>query len=199
MNFMDIITQTTAIYKDIEINASEEIQVKKDQTIEIGIQQNIMRNRLIYTQIRLLIKLLLSDMDNINDFDSITEERRNEIIDRANFLRDVYNYDKKGKDYFFKFLIDQIYSVKRSNLYIDKSNSNLLNRKEKIALIIETIDPDFDIYKLYFDLYNNYKKEEQIIFNIIEKEYGKMVKQLILMEKLYIKRFGIDKEFSNKK
>lgn len=205
MNFVDMITQITAIYKDIEINEVEDIQKEESQIIEIGIQQNIMKNRLMYTQIRLLIKLLLTDMDNIKDFNSITDERRNEIIDRANFLKDAYSFDARGNDYFFKFLIDQIYSVKRSNLYINKLNLNLLNRKEKIALIIEAIDPNFEMYKFYLNVHKFYKEEngnqeileeEKIIFNTIENEYGKITKKLIIMEKLYIQRFGMNEEIS---
>lgn len=194
MNITGIPNQMSAIYEDISKNAHYE-----EDIVQIGIQEDIMKDRLMCGQIKILMNLLISDMNNIKDFNSITDERRNQIIDKVNFLKDVYNYDKKGKDYFFKLLLEQLYYV--------RSSLSSLDRKEKVALIIETIDPNFEQCKIYFDLYDIYKQgvnreldtnDEEIIFDIIEKEFGKPKMKIINMEKLYVQRFGKNKDFSLK-
>lgn len=197
MNIKGIVNETSAIYRDIETNQNEDIHNDEMDTIKVIAQKNIMKNVLLNSQTELLMKLLLIDINNIKDFNSITDERRKEIIDKANFLRDVYNNDKRGEDYFFKFLLEQLYYV-RSHLG--------LFGKEKVALIIETIDPDCEQYKKYSEIYDIYKNivnreldegEKEKILEIMEESYENIFPEIINVEKLYIKRFNINKESKN--
>lgn len=194
------VIQESVVYEDIGIgiDKSEVKHNEESDTIQIGIKKDIMKYRLMYSEVDLLKKLLFVDMNNTKSFDDISDDRIYEIIKKANFLKSVYNYDIKGKDYVFKLLLEQLYSP--------KSKLGLLNKKENIALVIETIDPKFERYDMYTDLYNVYKekinkdeldqKDEEIIFQIIEENFGEFTAKLVKMEELYKQRFEKNKNMS---
>lgn len=191
MEFIRIANYEHAIYEDIDARKNNKIYDKENDIIQIEIKEDIMKKRLMCIQVEMIKNLFYADLNNIKDFHDITEERRKEIIVIADFLKEVYNKNKMGEDYFYKLLL-RIYS----------SNLGLSNRKEKVILILEIFDPDFEQYRKYSEIYNIYRdninknltnEDEKNIIEIIKDIYGEMAAKLISIEKLYIQEYEIDK------
>ncbi len=110
---------------------------------------------------------------NINSFDSIDDDKKVFIEEKAKRFRKIYNKENMGLDFKYKFMIYLFNIIKFD-----------FTSEEKIAILIEVIDPNFEIYTIY-ELNNKI----DIIRQEIKKKIGFYNKDLIKLEKLYITKF----------
>ena len=130
------------------------------------------------------LKYIINDnINQIKNFNNLTNEDKVFIEEKAKELRERFNRDNFNNEYYNKLLYF-VYKTNYSLLY-------KLSREKKLALIIETIDPNMDMYRIYEDNCNVKYIEEDI-----RKEFGFYDKDLIRAEKLYIERFYDNSEFS---
>jgi hypothetical protein len=124
-----------------------------------------------------ILKPLDLSLSRVNNFNNLTLDDKAIISERANSLKEIYNYENYGSDYIYRLIY-----------YIFVTNTQWKNTQSiewKVALFIESLDPEFKMYSIY-ENNGNYKKIEEEIVN----EFGIYRKKLLLLEKEYIKRFN---------
>lgn len=131
--------------------------------LNIGIKKNAIRK-------------LEYNCKSIKNFDSLNDEMKKLLEKKAKLLKkNIYNKENLGKDYFYNFLI---YLFNYRNL------NEVKTMEERLALLIEVLDPDFEIFKSFE---TNSKMKD--IKNQALENLGFFNSELIRIEKLYIEKF----------
>ena len=111
---------------------------------------------------------------NFESFDKLSDDRRNELIEEANELKNRYN-EKIGPVY-YNILMHITSDIEKRKKYTPE---------EAIALLIETVDPNLKCLKVYMRSNDSFKTE-----TIITEQFGFYDTKLIDYEREFAKRFN---------
>lgn len=120
--------------------------------------------------------ILKDELEKIKDFNALTDYDKENIKKEAERLSKIYNKSEFGNEYYYRLLY-YMYKLK-------SKQTRELSVQKKLAIIIETIDPEFEMYKIY----ENNSNIKVIKANILAK-FGFFDENLIKVEKLYIEKF----------
>ena len=113
---------------------------------------------------------------NFESFDKLSDDRRNELIDDANELKDRYIGNEKIGPVYYNILMHITNDIEKNKKYTPE---------EAIALLIETVDPNLKCLKIYMRSNDSFKTE-----TIITEKFGFYDTVLIDFEREYAKRFN---------
>lgn len=113
---------------------------------------------------------------NFESFDKLSDDRRNELIDDANELKDRYIGNEKIGPVYYNILMHITSDIEKNKKYTPE---------EAIALLIETVDPNLKCLKIYMRNNDSFKTE-----TIITEQFGFYDTKLIDFEREFAKRFN---------
>lgn len=113
---------------------------------------------------------------NFESFDKLSDDRRNELIEVANELKDRYIDNEKIGPIYYNILMHITNDIEKSKKYTPE---------EAIALLIETVDPGLKCLKIYMRSNDSFKTE-----TIITEQFGFYDTKLIDYEREFAKRFN---------
>lgn len=113
---------------------------------------------------------------NFESFDKLSDDRRNELIDDANELKDRYIGNEKIGPVYYNILMHITNDIEKNKKYTPE---------EAIALLIETVDPNLKCLKIYMRSNDSFKTE-----TIITEQFGFYDTELIDFEREFEKRFN---------
>lgn len=113
---------------------------------------------------------------NFESFDKLSDDRRNELIDDANELKDRYIGNEKIGPVYYNILMHITNDIEKNKKYTPE---------EAIALLIETVDPNLKCLKIYMRSNDSFKTE-----TIITEQFGFYDTELIDFEREFAKRFN---------
>lgn len=113
---------------------------------------------------------------NFESFDKLSDNRRNELIDDANELKDRYIGNEKIGPVYYNILMHITNDIEKNKKYTPE---------EAIALLIETVDPNLKCLKIYMRSNDSFKTE-----TIITEQFGFYDTELIDFEREFTKRFN---------
>ena len=112
---------------------------------------------------------------NFESFDKLSDDRRNELIEIANKLKDRYIGNEKIGPVYYNILMHITSDIEKNKKYTPE---------EAIALLIETVDPNLKCLKIYMRSNDSFKTE-----TIITEQFGFYDTKLIDYEREFEKRF----------
>lgn len=112
---------------------------------------------------------------NFESFDKLSDDRRNELIEIANELKDRYIGNEKIGPVYYNILMHITSDIEKNKKYTPE---------EAIALLIETVDPNLKCLKIYMRNNDSFKTE-----TIITEQFGFYDTELIDYEREFAKRF----------
>ena len=113
---------------------------------------------------------------NFESFDKLSDDRRNELIDDANELKDRYIGNEKIGPVYYNILMHITNDIEKNKKYTPE---------EAIALLIETVDPNLKCLKIYMRSNDSFKTE-----TIITEQFGFYDTELNDFEREFAKRFN---------
>lgn len=113
---------------------------------------------------------------NFESFDKLSDDRRNELIEIANELKDRYIGNEKIGPVYYNILMHITNDIEKNKKYTPE---------EAIALLIETVDPNLKCLKIYMRSNDSFKTE-----TIITEQFGFYDTELIDFEREFEKRFN---------
>lgn len=113
---------------------------------------------------------------NFESFDKLSDDRRNELIEIANELKDRYIGNEKIGPVYYNILMHITNDIEKRKKYTPE---------EAIALLIETVDPNLKCLKVYMRSNDSFKTE-----TIITEQFGFYDTKLIDYEREFAKRFN---------
>lgn len=113
---------------------------------------------------------------NFESFDKLSDDRRNELIEVANELKDRYIDNEKIEPIYYNILMHITNDIEKSKKYTPEEAS---------ALLIETVDPGLKCLKIYMRSNDSFKTE-----TIITEQFGFYDTKLIDYEREFAKRFN---------
>lgn len=113
---------------------------------------------------------------NFESFDKLSDNRRNELINDANELKDRYIGNEKIGPVYYNILMYITNDIEKNKKYTPE---------EAIALLIETVDPNLKCLKIYMRSNDSFKTE-----TIITEQFGFYDTKLIDYEREFAKRFN---------
>ena len=113
---------------------------------------------------------------NFESFDKLSDDRRNELIEIANELKDRYIGNEKIGPVYYNILMHITSDIEKNKKYTPE---------EAIALLIETVDPNLKCLKIYMRSNDSSKTE-----TIITEQFGFYDTELIDYEREFVKRFN---------
>lgn len=113
---------------------------------------------------------------NFESFDKLSDDRRNELINDANELKDRYIGNEKIGPVYYNILMHITNDIEKNKKYTPE---------EAIALLIETVDPNLKCLKIYMRSNDSFKTE-----TIITEQFGFYDTNLIDYEREFAKRFN---------
>lgn len=125
-------------------------------------------------------KKLFDEQKIFNDFKLITQERKEQI----NLLSEQYKqglvlYGKKN------YLLNENYYIYANTLnYLVNDKYQLMTKDEKILFLINTIDPNCNIYETYLNFSDDLNNETKI--NVMKNIFGFFSPYLLKYEYYYI-------------
>lgn len=112
---------------------------------------------------------------NFESFDKLSDDRRNELIEDANALKNRYIGNEKIGPIYYNILMHITNDIEKRKKYTPE---------EAIALLIETVDPSLNCLKVYMRSNDSFKTE-----TIITEQFGFYDTELIDFEREFAKRF----------
>lgn len=113
---------------------------------------------------------------NFESFDKISDDRRNELIEDAEALKNRYIDNEKIGPVYYNILMHITSDIEKNKKYTPE---------EAIALLIETVDPNLKCLKIYMRSNDSFKTE-----TIITEQFGFYDTKLIDYEREFAKRFN---------
>lgn len=113
---------------------------------------------------------------NFESFDKLSDDRRNELIEEANELKNRYIDNEKIGPVYYNILMHITSDIEKRKKYTPE---------EAIALLIETVDPNLKCLKVYMRSNDSFKTE-----TIITEQFGFYDTKLIDFEREFVKRFN---------
>ena len=113
---------------------------------------------------------------NFESFDKLSDDRRNELIEEANELKNRYIDNEKIGHVYYNILMHITSDIEKRKKYTPE---------EAIALLIETVDPNLKCLKVYMRSNDSFKTE-----TIITEQFGFYDTKLIDFEREFAKRFN---------
>jgi hypothetical protein len=113
---------------------------------------------------------------NFESFDKLSDDRRNELIEEANELKNRYIDNEKIGPVYYNILMHITSDIEKNKKYTPE---------EAIALLIETVDPNLKCLKVYMRSNDSFKTE-----TIITEQFGFYDTKLIDYEREFAKRFN---------
>ncbi len=95
---------------------------------------------------------------NFESFDKLSDNRRNELIEDANELKNRYIDNEKIGPVYYNILMHITSDIEKNKKYTPE---------EAIALLIETVDPNLKCLKVYMRSNDSFKTE-----TIITEQFG---------------------------
>lgn len=119
---------------------------------------------------------------NFESFDKLSDNRRNELINDANELKDRYIGNEKIGPVYYNILMHITNDIEKNKKYTPE---------EAIALLIETVDPNLKCLKIYMRSNDSFKTE-----TIITEQFGFYDTELIDFEREFAKRFNTSNSYA---
>lgn len=120
---------------------------------------------------------------SFTNFDSLTEERRKELIEDAKKLYEEFINGERIVERYYNIL-----SYLCTVYYLNHKNNNIYNNyyksEEMICVLIETVDPDLTMFKISHKCGNDFQTEKMIC-----SKFGFYDPALIDYEREYAKRY----------
>lgn len=113
---------------------------------------------------------------NFESFDKLSDDRRNELIEEANELKNRYIDNEKIGPVYYNILMHITSDIEKRKKYTPE---------EAIALLIETVDSNLKCLKVYMRSNDSFKTE-----TIITEHFGFYDTKLIDYEREFAKRFN---------
>lgn len=113
---------------------------------------------------------------NFESFDKLSDDRRNELIEEANELKNRYIDNEKIGPVYYNILMHITSDIEKRKKYTPE---------EAIALLIETVDSNLKCLKVYMRSNDSFKTE-----TIITEQFGFYDTKLIDYEREFAKRFN---------
>ena len=139
-----------------------------------------------YTSLKIKVKSKFYYFNrNFESFDKLSDDRRNELIEDANALKNRYIGNEKIGPIYYNILMHITNDIEKRKKYTPE---------EAIALLIETVDPNLKCLKIYMRSNDSFKTE-----TIITEQFGFYDTKLIDYEREFAKRFNKSNSSSLKK
>ena len=113
---------------------------------------------------------------NFESFDKLSDDRRNELIEEANELKNRYIDNEKIGPVYYNILMHITSDIEKRKKHTPE---------EAIALLIETVDSNLKCLKVYMRSNDSFKTE-----TIITEQFGFYDTKLIDYEREFAKRFN---------
>ena len=113
---------------------------------------------------------------NFESFDKLSDDRRNELIEEANELKNRYIDNEKIGPVYYNILMHITSDIEKRKKYTPE---------EAIALLIETVNPNLKCLKVYMRSNDSFKTE-----TIVTEQFGFYDTKLIDYEREFAKRFN---------